>query len=151
MKFLKLLRYAVSLLMIGWLLACTDRQDTVSPGMERLRVKTITQQTPNAPTRVSAFRYDGQGRLSLIIAYQSPDSTAAPVENTVYTYDAQNRLTQVQRTIVRRGTNTETYTLTYNAAGQVAELRHAPSTFRITHNYPSGSQASGYNKATLLP
>ncbi|GAB3511967.1 hypothetical protein GCM10027341_52140 [Spirosoma knui] len=122
---------------------------TVPPGStsQRLRVKTITQENPNAPTRVSAFRYDGQGRLSLIVGYQLPDSSVAPVENTVYEYDGQNRLTKAQRTLVRRGTYSESYTFEYNAAGQVSFLGHMPSTFSIRPSYSAANQVSFYNKS----
>ncbi|WP_460983113.1 hypothetical protein [Spirosoma fluminis] len=145
-----MLHYLVCFLFIGWVVSCTDHRITVvSPGSSagRLRVKTITQETPNAPNKVSSFRYDSQGRLSLLIAYQLPDSSAAPVENTVYEYDGQNRLTQAQRTVVRRGSNSETYRYRYNAAGQISDFSHAPSTFFIIPSYTAANQVSGYNKS----
>ncbi|GAB3802822.1 hypothetical protein GCM10028819_31720 [Spirosoma humi] len=71
---------------------------------------------PNNAAKVSLFRYDAQGRLGSIIAYQTPDSTLAPVENNVYQYDAQNRLTQLNRTVA--GADYEVYKFSYDAAGQ---------------------------------
>lgn len=95
----------VSLLMVVELLGCQDHSTGVTPGPDRLRVKTITQQLTGSASvsAVSAFSYDGQGRLSSIVAYRMPDSTVAPVENTVYQYDTQDRLIQVQHSEVRRG------------------------------------------------
>lgn len=140
----------ICLLVIGEFLGCVDhRIPTVIPGANRLRVKTITQQINN-PTRVntvSTFSYDGQGRLSLIRAYQMPDSAVAPVEHTVYQYDTQNRLTQVQHSVVRRGSNAETYTLTYNGAGQLSSLTHSPSTFGVALQYNATNQVSTYSKS----
>ncbi|GAB3270642.1 hypothetical protein GCM10027347_41450 [Larkinella harenae] len=117
------------------MLSCDDhRIPAVSPGsvIDRLRIKSITQEIPDMSARVSAtqkvsmFSYDAQNRLSMILTYQTPDSTQAPVEQSIYTYDAQNRLTQLRREIVRRsGTNptpVETYLYSYNIAGQVSQL-----------------------------
>ncbi|GAB2553831.1 hypothetical protein [Spirosoma areae] len=150
MKTSHLRQWLISLLLIATALSCIDhRVPVVSPGIEpsRLRVKTITQETPNNPTRVSAFKYDGQNRLSLIIGFQTPDSSAAPVENTVYQYDAQNRLTQVNRRIVRRGSYSETYEYAYNGAGQVSRLNHLPSTYTIEPQYTADNRVSGYRKS----
>ena len=153
MKITHLRQWLISLLFIAAFGACTDhRIPAVTPGSvsTRLRVKTITQETPNNPTKVSAFKYDGQNRLSLIIAYQLPDSSVAPVENSVYTYDAQNRLTQLKRDIVRRGSASETYTLSYDAAGHVS-LNHLPSTFGIGLRYTADNRVSGYGKVVNVP
>lgn len=150
MKITHLYQWLFSLLFFAAFSGCTDhRVPAVTPGSgaNKLRVKTITQETPNNPTKVSAFKYDGQNRLSLIIAYQLPDSSVAPVENSVYTYDSQNRLTQLQRDIVRRGSGSETYTFSYNGAGQVSGLRHLPSTFSIGLAYTPDNRASGYSKS----
>ncbi|RYC69689.1 hypothetical protein [Spirosoma sordidisoli] len=149
MKTHELLSYLVLPLLVGWLAACNDHVNpSTLPGSApgRLRVKTITRESPNNPTSVSAFQYDGQGRLVLIVGYFLPDSSAAPVENTVYQYNAQNQLTQVQRTTVRRGSGSETYTLNYNGAGQVSGLVHQPSTFSLGLSYLPNGQPSGYSK-----
>ncbi|GAB3335266.1 hypothetical protein GCM10027299_44110 [Larkinella ripae] len=131
-------------------MGCVDhRIPAVAPGASRLRVKSIAQQITgsNSLSTVSAFSYDGQGRLSLIVAYQLPDSAATPVENTVYQYDGQNRLTQVKHSVVRRGTDEETYTLTYNGAGQVESLAKEPATFRITPQYDSDNKIYRYGRS----
>ncbi|QKZ15771.1 hypothetical protein HU175_15550 [Spirosoma sp. KUDC1026] len=102
--------------------------------------------TPSVST-VSAFSYDEQGRLSSISAYRSPDSAAAAVENTVYQYDSQSRLTQVRHAVVRRGSNAETYTLVYNSANQLVQLTNSVSTFSVTPQYNSVNQVTGYGKS----
>lgn len=143
----RLIAWLLGVTAAAYALSCTDRLDPdTPPDPGRLRVKTLTQALSNNVARVSLFSYDAQGRLSLIIAYQTPDSTVAPVENTSYQYDVQNRLTRVQRTTVRRGSNSETYTYSYNDAGQVFTLSHSPSTFIITPTYTTASQPSGYSK-----
>ncbi|MGF7214092.1 hypothetical protein GGR92_000232 [Spirosoma lacussanchae] len=149
MKTRELFSFMVLPLLVGWLAACNDHVNpSALPGSEpgRLRVKTITRESTNNPTSVSLFQYDGQGRLVLIVGYFLPDSSAAPVENTVYQYNAQNQLTQVQRTTVRRGSGAETYTLSYNGAGQMSGLVHQPSTFSLGLNYLASGQPSGYSK-----
>ncbi|WP_332367812.1 hypothetical protein [Spirosoma telluris] len=147
MKTTSLLRCIGCLLIIAGFFGCTDhRIPAVTPGASRLRVKTISQDGPNGSSKVSAFKYDAQGRLSLIIGYQLPDSSTTPVENTVFQYDGQNRLTQAQHSIVRRGSGSETYTLTYNGAGQVSGVRNSPSTFGIGIQYNSANQPSTYTK-----
>ncbi|WP_229374916.1 hypothetical protein [Fibrella rubiginis] len=114
----RLLTGFIGLLLVGALLSCVDhRSFIVTPGADRLRVKTIEQVTTG--TTMMDFAYDGQNRLSSITSYRTPDSTAFPVEKTFYQYDTQNRLIQVQHSEVRRGSRTETYTLTYNTAGQL--------------------------------
>ena len=150
MKTTRLFTGFICLLLVGSLLGCEDHQGQgVTPGANRLRVKTITQQLTSSASvsTVSAFSYDGQGRLSLITAFQTPDSLVAPVENTVYQYNPQNRLAQVQHSIVRRGTNTETYTLAYNGAGQLSYLVNLPSTFSIAPQYNPANQPTTYSKA----
>ena len=139
----------IVLLLISELLSCTDhRIPAVTPGINRLRVKSITQQlTPvSSVSTVSAFSYDNQNRLSSILAYQVPDSASAPVENTVYQYDAQNRLTQAQHSVVRRGSNLETYTFVYNSAGQLSNFGNSPSTFSISLQYDAANRVSSYSK-----
>ena len=139
----------LGLLLVWAVIGCTDhRFPTVTPGANRLRVKLITQQVTGtvSMSTASAFSYDGQGRLSSILAYRIPDSVMAPVEITVYQYNPQNQLTQVQHSAVRRGSNSETYTLTYNAAGQLSQLASS-STFSISPQYNAAQQLTGYSKA----
>lgn len=138
----------ISLLLVVELVGCKDNSTVVTPDTDRLRMKTITRQITSSASvsSVSAFSYDGQGRLSSIMAYQLPDSLVAPVEKTLYQYDTQNRLVQVQHAVVRRGSNSETYTLTYNAAGQLTQMANSPSTFTITPQYNSANQVSGYSR-----
>ncbi|QDK80131.1 hypothetical protein EXU85_16575 [Spirosoma sp. KCTC 42546] len=136
---------SILLLIIGFW-GCTDhRIPVVTPGASRLRVKTITQEGPNGTSKISAFNYDSQGRLSLIIGYQAPDSSTTPVENTVFQYDGQNRLTQALHSEVRRGSRSETYTLAYNAAGQLSGIGNSPSTFGVGLQYNTPNQIT-YNK-----
>ncbi|MFD2935050.1 hypothetical protein [Spirosoma flavum] len=146
-------KWLICLLLLVGFLGCTDhRIPAVTPGSgsNRLRVKTITQDQPGNTAKVSAFKYDSQGRLSLIVGFQTPDSTMGPVENSVYTYDAQNRLTQLRREVVRRSGSSpnpvEVYTFSYNMASQVAQLLHSPSTFGVGLQYASDNRLSGYAK-----
>ncbi|MFD1144196.1 hypothetical protein ACFQ4C_23930 [Larkinella insperata] len=143
----------VSLLLIFELFGCADhRLQVVTPGADRLRVKSITQHVSGSSSvsTVSAFSYDGQGRIRLIVAYQLPDSAVAPVENTVYQYDNQHRLTQVQHSTVRRGSATETYTLTYDNTGRMTQLTNEPSTFRLEPRYNSDNKVSSYNRGVNI-
>ncbi|AKD58494.1 hypothetical protein [Spirosoma radiotolerans] len=120
MKITGLRSGVVYLLLVLVFAGCGDhRIPSITPGTSRLRVIKITQDMPNNMAKVSAFQYDAQGRLGAIIAYQTPDSTVAPVDNNVYTYDAQNRLIQLNRTIRGNASGFETYTFSYNASGQV--------------------------------
>lgn len=125
-------RYFICLLTLTMLLACSDhRIPAVSPGSSatRLRVKTITQTIGlhNNQLKISSFGYDTQGRLSSILAFQIPDSSAGAVERNTYQYDAQNRLIQHQRIITRplffKGT-IERHQFSYNTAGQLAEITY---------------------------
>lgn len=138
MKTSHLLRGLLSLFFTVGLLSCNDhRIPAVTPGSptDRLRVKSITQETPDQSARadlakkVSLFSYDMQGRLSSMLTFQTPDSTVAPVELSHYTYDAQNRLTQLRHEIVRRsGADPKPYELyvyDYNMAAQVAKLDYS--------------------------
>lgn len=147
----------IVLLLVGELSSCIDhRIPVVTPGVNRLRVKTITQQlTGNASLSiVSAFSYDNQNRLSSILAYQLPDSTAAPVELSVYQYDAQNRLTQLNRNTVRRGINAELYVYTYNGLGQVGNIMYRNNlstsfggTFSLSPTYNAVNRVTGAGKS----
>lgn len=139
----------ICLIMVGAFPGCADHLfQVVTPGANQLRVKLITQQLTNnaSLSTVSAFSYDGQDRLSSILAYQLPDSAVASVENTVYQYDPQHKLTQVQHSVIRRGSNGEIYTLAYNAAGQLSQLANSPSTFSISPQYNAANQLTGYSK-----
>lgn len=120
----------------------------VTPGANRLRVKRIEQVT--TVTTAMDFAYDGQNRLSSITSYRTPDSTAAPIEKTLYQYDTQSRLIQVQHSEVRRGSRSETYFLAYNSAGQLSSLSNSPSNFVVVRNYNTvpGSPLSDYSKTT---
>lgn len=146
----------VCLLFVLAVAGCGDhRIPSVTPGMNRLRVKKITQDMPNNTARVSAFRYDALGRLGSIIAYQTPDSTIAPVENNVYQYDAQNRLTQLNRTVAGKGFDYEVYKYAYNAAGQVAGLSFTNSNpiyiWSITPVYDADNRLVGSFKNFSVP
>ena len=158
MKSTPLSQWLTSLLLVAAVFSCTDhRIPAVTPGLgsSRLRVKTITQDRPGNTAIVSSFKYDAQGRLSLLIGYQTPDSTLAPVENTAYQYDTQNRLTQAQRTTVRRGSATELYTYNYNALGQVAGLGFISNNpiyvWRVTPQYNADNRVVGNSKSFTVP
>ncbi|MVM36627.1 hypothetical protein GO730_01345 [Spirosoma sp. HMF3257] len=118
----------ISLLLITSLLACSDHR---IPGLSpsRLRLKTLIQQ--NGRQLVSEFQYNPQGQLSGIKTLKS-DSTQR--ENSTYTYDSQNRLSQIQRVIQIKfpadplKIQTESYTFSYTGAGQIAEIRYTNST-----------------------
>ncbi|MVM33661.1 hypothetical protein GO755_26720 [Spirosoma sp. HMF4905] len=152
MKTKNLLKSISCLLLIVGFVGCADhRIPAVTPGASRLRVKTITQDGPNGTSKVSAFKYDAQGRLSLIIGYQAPDSSTTPVENTVFQYNAQNRLIQARREVVRRSGSSpnpvELYSYGYNGAGQV-------SGFGLSTNYsipnPGWSVTPQYDPANRV-
>ncbi|MDB5239694.1 MAG: hypothetical protein JWP57_319 [Spirosoma sp.] len=136
------------LFMVGGLLSCSDHpiQPLVTPGSaaNRLRVKTLTLDLPNNQAKVSSFRYDGQGRLSQILTYQTPDSAVSTIEYNNYTYDGQNRLTGLRREVVLypRGSgpnSIDQYTYIYNAAGQVSGLNRSNS-FSLTFTYNGANQ-----------
>lgn len=131
MNFTRLINWTLCLT-ASYLLGCRDHPNPdITPGSTsaRLRVKTITLQLPNNIAKVSAFRYDQQGRLRVIHTYQSPDSTVAEIENSVYLYDAQNRLVQLRREAILfppsgQPNPVELYTYSYNAAGLPTELAY---------------------------
>ncbi len=158
MKTISIYQCLTGLLFVAALSCCTDhRIPAVTPGSDsgRLRVKTLTQDQPGNKAKVSSFKYDAQGRLSLIIAYQTPDSTLTPVENSVFQYDAQNRLTQLQRTTVRRGSESELYTYTYNSVGQVAGIGYKNSnpiyTWSVLPQYNASNRVTGTTKSFTVP
>ncbi|RRB06992.1 DUF4595 domain-containing protein [Larkinella rosea] len=132
MKITYLLRATLFGLLAVGLVNCSDHQIPGSP-TDKLRVKSITQVLSDnggrisAAQKVSAFSYDGQGRLSGIVTSVSPANADAPSENSVFTYDGQNRLSQLKRVIKQQGGTPdpeETYTYTYTDAGKVAELNY---------------------------
>jgi YD repeat-containing protein len=149
----RLLSYLIYL-MVGGLVSCSDHpfQPLVTPGStaNRLRVKTLTLDLPNNQAKVSSFRYDAQGRLSSIVAYQTPDSTVSDIQYSVYQYDGQNRLTGLRRSVLpypRPQGNAlnliEQYTYSYNADGRVSEISHSGGlTWRFGYN-SAGQLASG--------
>lgn len=141
----RLLNWLIWLSLGGGLLTCADhRFPDVTPGSttSRLRVKALTEELPNNLARVSSFRYDLQGRLHSIITYQTPDSSVASVQYSVYQYDGQNRLTQLRREFVpfpRPQTNQfnaiEQYNYSYNAMGQVSQISYLNGlTWAYTYN-----------------
>lgn len=139
----------LTLLLIGGLLACSDhRIPAVTPGSTttRLRVKTIMEDSPTNLAKVSLFRYDAQGRLSSILAYQTPDSTVSEIEYSNYQYDGQNRLTGLRRAVVPyprppsgQPYRAEQYFYTYNAAGQLSEINYVNG-FRVGFSYNGSGQ-----------
>ncbi len=149
MKMTRILLCLTGLFTLVGLSACTDHLTMPgTPGSTdaRLRVKSLTLDLPNNQSKVSLFRYDAQNRLNLILTYQTPDSTVAPVEYTTYQYDGQNRLTQLRREVVLRPTGiapnlVEQYDYRYNAAGQVEGVSH-PSGYGVTFRY-NGNQLTG--------
>ncbi|QDK80130.1 hypothetical protein EXU85_16570 [Spirosoma sp. KCTC 42546] len=142
--------FAYLFLLIGFW-GCTDHRIPVAPGASRLRVKTIIQEGPNGTSKISAFNYDSQGRLSLIIGYQAPDSSTTPVENTVFQYDGQNRLTQARREVVRRASSSpnpfELYRYGYNGAGLVDGVGFSSSSMGAVTRWNATLQYNGANKA----
>lgn len=146
----------IILLLIGGLYSCLDhRLPVITPGSNQLRVKTIIQQSINQQATpgssvsvVSAFSYDNQNRISSILAYQLPDSTAAPVEKTIYQYDTQSRLTKVKHSDVRVASRSETYTLTYEA-GNLSGIRNDPSTFGISTTYDATNHPANFTKSVV--
>ncbi|GAB3925748.1 DUF4595 domain-containing protein [Larkinella terrae] len=125
----RLLFWAACLLVATQFSACDDHLPGSEPS--RLRVKSLTQELPDvagrtllAPTStVSTFAYDSQGRLSTITTNRS-----GAVETSTCQYDAQNRLSQLKRTIVANppagSDSEEQYMYSYNSDGQVSELTY---------------------------
>jgi hypothetical protein len=136
--------------------------DHLPPGESppQFRVKSLTQVVPEVAGRlsaqaslssVSAFSYDGQGNLSSIVT-QTPSGN---VETSTYSYDGQNRLIQLTREIVESPPNppheSETYSLSYNSASQVAELLYENTDFnggnwQLTPEYNSDNHLVKYIK-----
>jgi len=131
----------------SYLLSCRDHPNPdIAPGSisARLRVKALTLQLPNNTAKISAFRYDQQGRLRVIHTYQSPDSTVADIENSVYLYDAQNRLVQLRREAILFPLGSlpnpvELYTFGYNAVGMLTDLAYLNG-FSLTFGYDNANR-----------
>lgn len=151
----------LTFLLVGGLSACTDhRVPAVTPGSTttRLRVKTLTLDLPDNKAKVSAFRYDGQGRLSSILTYQTPDSTVSVIEYNNYQYDGQNRLTQLRREVFGNPRTdppgVEQYEYSYNAAGQVSGLLYRSRgelIFTVGLGYTATNLLSGNGKRFIIP
>ncbi|MBD2754207.1 hypothetical protein [Spirosoma validum] len=157
------LRVAIYLLLLvvaGSLVTCTDHSvPGVTPGSSpaRLRVKSLTSELPNNVAKVSSFTYDGQGRLSSILTYQTPDSTVAELVYNVYLYDSQNRLTRLQRTRIpfprpqnNQSVDGTSYVYSYNALGQVSAI-NAPNMLAWTYSYNAANQLARAVSRFSLP
>lgn len=130
-------------LLVGLLTqACQDHMlspaQTGAPAL-RLRVKALTEDLPNNATKITTFSYDSQGRLSSLLAYQTPDSAQANIERSTYQYDGQNRLIRQQRQLIVRpntlfftGPVTDGHTFTYNTSNRIAEIRYLASFYAFT-------------------
>lgn len=118
----------ISLFLLTTVFACSDHR---FPGLDpdRLRLKTLTEET-GGQRSISEFQYDQQGKLSGIQTIQSIESIPNRWHQSTYTYDNQNRLSQLQRVIRREDpqqtpkTNTDRYTFSYTGTGQIAEIRY---------------------------
>lgn len=123
-----LVRWLVGLPVVVGFVGCTNFPvPTVSlvPGQQQER--TVTQELSGNTALVSIFRYDTHNRLRSILTYQTPDSTIAPVESSIYTYDKRNRLTELKHDVVRgakQETVSQTYSYVYNEKGQPAEIKY---------------------------
>lgn len=148
------LKSLLLLAMLTGVLSCNDhRIPNPTPGAGRLRVKSITQDLPDNKKTVSAFQYDGQGRLSMIIAYQTPDSSVATVEKSTYQYNAQGQLTEFRLRGLESGSRAELYvrgsTYHYDATGKVSgygPLQITNSLFQLETilKYGSDNRVSGF-------
>lgn len=138
----RLLAYLTVLLPLVTFNACQDHQlspTTPGSGSTRLRVKSLSEELLNNAVKITTFNYDSQGRLSSLLAYQSPDSARAQVERNTYQYNAQNRLILHQRQVITRPGSvlvpfSEQNQFSYNATGQVAEIRYSARFGSSTNN-----------------
>ncbi|OJW78025.1 MAG: hypothetical protein BGO59_28810 [Spirosoma sp. 48-14] len=110
-------------MLLSLLFACNDhRFPDLTPS--RLRIKTLTEVIGSSQL-VSEFFYNPQGRLSNIKTHRTD---AERQENTIYLYDNQNRLSQIQRVVQTHLTNdpprtkTDTYSFSYTIGGQIAQI-----------------------------
>lgn len=157
---LRLAIYLLLLIVAGSLVTCTDHSlPGVTPGSSpaRLRVKSLTLELPNNQTKVSSFAYDGQGRLSSILTYQTPDSTVAELIYNVYRYDSQNQLSGLQRARIpfprpqnNQSVDVSSYVYSYNALGQVSTVA-APNMLFWTYSYNSANQLARAVSRFSLP
>ncbi|GAB4039471.1 hypothetical protein [Spirosoma jeollabukense] len=148
----RVLHYLTLLALAGGLVTCSDhRFPDLTPGSTpaHLRVKSLTEELPNSLPKVSAFRYDLQGRLSSIISYQTPDSSVAEVIYNTYSYDAQNRLTGLGRQQVPyprpqggQFNLTTGYSYTYNSLNQVTSIL-GPNYLSWYYTYDNANQLAG--------
>jgi YD repeat-containing protein len=150
MKSTHLYQWVTGLLVIVALSQCADHSLLVPPGSPpvRLRVKTITQELSDNRSKISTFSYDAQGKLSAILTYQSPDSTVSEVEYSTYSYDEQNRFTQIRHEVVLypRGSwpnRVEQYLYSYNATGQVSRIQYVNG-LTLTFSYNGTNQPVGH-------
>jgi hypothetical protein len=152
MKAIRFLICVAILGLSGWLAGCGDhRIPAVAPGSvsTRLRVKTITESLPGNQSNVSNFRYDAQGRLSRILAFQTPDSTTKDYEVYDYRYDSQNRLTGVSLSRRTRGGGLSStgYGFEYNTNSQVREILGASNAISSIQ-YNAANKVSTITSAT---
>ena len=148
----RVLHYLTLLVVAGGLVTCSDHLiPDITPGSttSRLRVKSLTEELPNFLPKVSAFRYDQQGRLSSIISYQTPDSSVAEVIYNTYSYDAQNRLTGLGRQQIPyprpqagQFNLTAGYSYTYNSLNQVSNI-FGPNYLSWNYTYNNANQLTG--------
>lgn len=145
MRLHRLLTYFTGLMTALTFASCQDpAAPAVAPGTPtptpttatRFRVKKLSQDLPNNSAKISSFNYDAQGRLSAVVAYQSPDSSAAQVERNTYRYDGQNRLIFHQRQVIAVPGSifkpfSEQNQFSYDAAGNVSEIRYSLANYLL--------------------
>jgi hypothetical protein len=136
---------ALSLAFFLVVLSCKD-DETPGPQPEQFRIKTLARTASDNPNvkHISSFKYDAGGRLASIFTYQIPDSATSPNETSTYQYDAQNRVSQMDRVLSKGGS--ERYVYTYNQAGKPDKIKYTGGTndyFDLIFNYdPSGQLSS---------
>ena len=123
-----LCKWIACLLLISGFSGCTNFPfPTVALGPDQQKVKVVTQELSGNTALVSVFKYDNTKRLRSIITYQTPDSTIAPVESSLYEYDSLNRLLRLKHDVIRRdnlGTMSQIYTYSYDQTGEPAEIKY---------------------------
>ncbi|GAB3883336.1 hypothetical protein GCM10028825_07430 [Spirosoma agri] len=85
---------------------------------------------PDGKAKITAFTYDDQGRLSALLAYESPDSTVTWIEKNSYRYDNQNRLVLHQYQQIARlgsifGPVSYQHEFGYSVTGQLNGIRYS--------------------------
>lgn len=139
------------LLIAGGLSGCLDHKiPSITPGLPvtRLRVKTLTLENSDNRKFIIVLGYDGQGRLSLLESYMTPDSNLYGVVRGTYFYDDQNRLTQLRR-VDRAGAN-DNFAYYYNETGQVSRISHSGG-LTWGYGYTETGQLSSANLAYSHP